>query len=294
MRLIIISGLSGSGKTIALHTLEDEGYYCIDNLPPGLLSRSAELLAGANFEGYEKVAVGIDIRSGIHQLADFPALLEGIQALGLDVQTLYLEAEDSDLIKRFSETRRPHPLARGTRTLVDAIRIEREAMVSVACAAELRVDTSHLNIHQLRSLIRERVVGSTTEGTLSLLVQSFGYKGGVPLDSDYVFDVRCLPNPHWQPQLRNLTGRDPEVAAFLESHLEVREMVHAMAHFLTPWISRFLDEHRRYVGISIGCTGGQHRSVYVAERLAGRLTARPGLSVSVRHRELAGHQTTGR
>lgn len=286
MRLVVISGLSGSGKTIALHTLEDAGYYCIDNLPPGLLSRSAELLAGVDFEGYDKVAVGVDIRSGVRQLADFAALLEGMRDLGLDVQTLYLDADSGALIKRFSETRRPHPLARGGRTLVEAIGLERDVMATVASAADLRIDTSQLTIHQLRSLVRERVA-DTAEGTLSLLVQSFGYKGGIPLDSDYVFDVRCLPNPHWEPRLRSLTGRDPEVVAFLRAHPEVHEMLGAIAHFLDPWISRLLRDYRRYVGIAIGCTGGQHRSVYLAERLAEHFRPQTRLCVSVRHRELA-------
>lgn len=286
VNLVVVSGLSGSGKTTALHTLEDEGYYCIDNLPPGLLTRFAELLSTPAMASVKRAAVGIDVRSGIGDLDQFPRLLDRSRKLGIDVETIYLDAENDALIRRFSETRRRHPLTRDGLPLLEAIEMERGLLGDVATCADLHMDTTQLNIHQLRTLIRERVAGSVS-GSLALLFQSFGYKAGVPRDSDYVFDVRCLPNPYWNPALRHLTGRDAQVISFLEASVQVGDMLSAISAFLDPWLKAFEAQNRRYAGISLGCTGGQHRSVYLAERLADHFREQAHYKVTIRHRELA-------
>lgn len=292
VKLIIVSGLSGSGKTVALHTLEDEEFHCIDNLHLALLDAFVDQITSPGFNMYDKAAVGIDIRSGASELNAFPALLEKIKGSGLDVDVVFLQAEKETLLKRFSETRRRHPLARSGLPLVEAIELERALLANIASCADLRIDTTQTNIHQLRSLIREQVSGKKT-GALALLFQSFGYKHGLPPDSDYVFDVRCLPNPHWEPQLRNLTGSDVQVAAFLEQHTEVETMFESIRMFLERWIPAFEAENRKYLSVSIGCTGGQHRSVYLVERLRKHFNRSGNVSVSVRHRELPEYQELG-
>ncbi|MGI9304342.1 MAG: RNase adapter RapZ [Gammaproteobacteria bacterium] len=284
MRLVIVSGLSGSGKTVALHTLEDEDYYCVDNLLLGLLPEFVRQLTRPAERYYDHVAVGIDARSGVEEMHRFAGIIEEVRATGLNPEIVYLQADVDTLIKRFSETRRKHPLTRHRLPLVDAINLEIELLAEIASHADLKIDTSRTNVHQLRELVRERVCADGGSN-LSLLFQSFGYKHGVPADSDYVFDVRCLPNPYWEPRLRGMTGETREVAEYLESHPEVEGMFDAICGFLEHWVPHFERENRRYLTVSIGCTGGQHRSVYLADRLTARFRSRRG-NVSTRHREL--------
>jgi RNase adapter protein RapZ len=285
MKLIIVSGLSGSGKTVALHSLEDEDFYCIDNLHMGLLPAFVEQLVSPKLKLYDKAAVGIDARSGVDDLARFPEIVDGIKSSGLDVEVVFLQTDVETLITRFSETRRKHPLTRKGLPLVEAIHLERSLLETIASRADLRIDTTRTNVHQLRALISERVRTSPS-ASLSLLFQSFGYKHGVPPDSDYVFDTRCLPNPHWEARLRDLTGLNPLVIEYLHSHGAVEELFLSIRDFLSRWIPRFEAEDRSYLSVSLGCTGGRHRSVYLVERLASHFEASRYENVSVRHREL--------
>jgi len=283
MKLVIISGLSGSGKSIALHVLEDLGHYCIDNLPIGMLPALAEQLQRR--QRNEPVAVGIDARNLIDELQRFPAILAELHQAGVQTDVLFLEAEDTTLIKRFSETRRRHPLSSTETPLAEAIVQERQLLEPVAAEARLLIDTTHTNVHQLRDLIRQRVEGADAGG-LSVLFQSFGFKHGVPVDADFVFDIRCIPNPHWVPELRSLTGRDQPVIDYLESHPDVIRMFEDIRSFLDNWIPRFAADNRSYMTVAVGCTGGQHRSVYMVERLADHFRQQqPG--VLCRHRELS-------
>jgi UPF0042 nucleotide-binding protein len=285
MKLFIVSGLSGSGKSVALHTLEDEDFYCIDNLHMGLLPAFVEQLVSPKLKLYDKAAVGIDARSGVDDLARFPEIVDGIKSSGLDVEVIFLQADIDTLITRFSETRRKHPLTRRGLPLVEAIHLERSLLEGIAARADLKIDTSRTNVHQLRALISERI-RTSANASLSLLFQSFGYKHGVPPDSDYVFDARCLPNPHWEAELRDLTGQDFKVIEYLRRHGEVEELYLSIRDFLTRWIPRFEAEDRSYLSVSLGCTGGRHRSVYLAERLASHFKESRYENVSVRHREL--------
>ena len=284
MNLIIISGLSGSGKTIALHTLEDSGFYCIDNLPVGLLSGFAKEVRGQQLVSGNKVAVSIDARNHPDQLNRFSDIIAELRAMGTICKILYLQAENSTLLKRFSETRRKHPLSDIDLPLTDAIDKERKLLAPIAANADLLIDTSHTNIHQLRDLVRE-CLGEDKNTTFSLLLRSFGYKHGIPADADLVFDARCLPNPHWQANLRSLTGLDKDVISFLENETLVQELYNDLENFLSAWIPRFKADNRSYLSIAIGCTGGQHRSVYLVDRLAKSLGKLEG-DVVVRHREL--------
>lgn len=282
MKLVIISGRSGSGKSSALHLLEDEGFYCIDNLPVGLLPQLSQQLAQAG--GLRRVAVCIDARNVNKDLARFGELLAALPH-GVDREVLYLDADDHTLIKRFSETRRRHPLSDERTALAEAIAREKKLLDPIATAAGLTIDTSRMNVHELRTLLRERVLGRQVSG-LSLLFVSFGYKGGVPVDSDLVFDLRVLSNPHWQPTLRPQTGRDSDVIEYLDQQPEAAEMFNDIYRFLDKWLPRFVAGNRSYITVSLGCTGGQHRSVYMAERLA-RAFAPQYKDVQVRHRECA-------
>jgi UPF0042 nucleotide-binding protein len=284
MKLVIISGLSGSGKTIALHTLEDENYYCVDNLPLGLLPEFAERIISRGTLPYDNVAVGIDARSEASDLLEFSHIIRTLRGKDFVIEVIYLQAELGTLIKRFSETRRKHPLTRKGLPLAEAIEMERELLGEVAMDADLFLDTTYTNVNQLREIIREQVIKHDVKG-LSVLFQSFGFKHGTPTDSDFVFDVRCLPNPHWEPGLRPLTGKDPEVIAFLSKEADVQKMQDSIRDFLKYWIPRFEQQSRYYLTISIGCTGGQHRSVYLAERLCEDFRELID-NVSIRHREL--------
>jgi UPF0042 nucleotide-binding protein len=286
MKLVIISGLSGSGKSVALHTLEDIGYYCIDNLPVGLLATFARhLLEENNGRSLDKVAIGIDARNHPEQLQRFSAILGELRNQNIECQIIFLQADDATLLKRFSETRRKHPLSGKGVSLADAITRERELLNSITQNASLFIDTSHTNIHQLRDLIQERV-DSVDSRELSLLFESFGFKHGVPGDADFVFDARCLPNPHWDPNLRPLTGRDPAVAEFLDRHDSAQAMFEQIRDFLQFWLPHFKADKRSYLTVAIGCTGGQHRSVYLIERLAACFRVQHQ-NVALRHRELS-------
>jgi UPF0042 nucleotide-binding protein len=281
---VVVSGRSGSGKSTALHALEDQGHHCIDNLPVGLLP--ALVATAAEREGAVPLAVSIDARNLAADLERFPEILDALQRSWprLSVEIVYLDAELTTLVRRFSETRRRHPLSDDQVHLREALEMESELLQGIANLADLVVDTTSLTLHALRDEIRERVAERDERGP-SLMFRSFGFKGGVPVDADMVFDVRCLPNPHWEPALRELTGRDAPVAAWLEAQPEVGRMYEDIEGFLARWLPAFAASNRSYVTIAIGCTGGRHRSVYLAERLARELAARPG-DVLVRHREL--------
>ncbi|MDQ1363872.1 MAG: RNase adapter protein RapZ [Pseudomonadota bacterium] len=284
MKLVIISGLSGSGKSVALHTLEDEGFYCIDNLPLGLLPDFIDQLSSQPMRIYNEVAVGIDARSGVDDLLRFKEIIDDIQAKKIHVEIIYFQAEANTLIKRFNDTRRRHPLAKRGIPLAEAIELEQNLLSPVALVADLCLDTTRTNIHQLRSLLKERVLLKPAH-EMSLLIQSFGFKNGAPSDSDFVFDLRCLPNPHWNQTLRELTGQDPAVRHFLDSRHEVIDMYNQLLQFLENWVPQFNLQNRYYLTISLGCTGGQHRSVYMAEKLCDELRNKYP-HVSLRHREL--------
>ncbi len=284
MKLIIISGLSGSGKTVALHTLEDEDYYCVDNLPLGLLTDFVKQMLNQKIRLYNNIAVGIDARSHADDLHEFSHIIEKVQHQDIEIEIIYIQAERETLIKRFSDTRRKHPLTHKGLSLSEAIDIERTLLKSVAREADLYVDTSYTNIHQLRKHIKDLVAPRNHTG-LAVLFQSFGFKNGAPIDSDFVFDVRCLPNPHWEPELRKLTGQDPEVIAFLQSQNDVHEMLGYLRDYLNFLIPKFASQNRFYLTISVGCTGGQHRSVFIAEQLHDDFKTQLS-NVSLRHREL--------
>ncbi|MEW8051159.1 MAG: RNase adapter RapZ [Candidatus Thiodiazotropha sp.] len=283
IKLQIVSGMSGSGKTIALHTLEDMGYYCIDNLPISLLISVADHLIGNPEAIFHKTAVSIDARSQSSQLSTLPHMVENIRQRGLDCKMLFLDTKADTLIKRFSETRRKHPLTNEQRSLPEAIHYERELLSPVIKAADLRLDTTYTNLHELRDLVRHRIGGD--EGRVSILFESFGFKHGLPRDVDFVFDARCLPNPYWQEDLRPYNGMEAPVADYLSAHDEVTGMLSDMIDFLARWIPAFEADGRSYLTIAVGCTGGQHRSVFLVERLAKHFSG-AGLDVMSRHREL--------
>ncbi len=284
MKLVIVSGLSGSGKSIVLHSLEDLGFYCIDNLPLSLLPSFATQISSSPRRNYEHAAVGIDARNLTDDFDSFPDLLAEIRTVGVGCEILFLQADDNTLIKRFSETRRKHPLTRDGISLAEAISHERKLLAALAVNADWCIDTSHTNVHQLRDLVRERMLKEARSLTLTFM--SFGFKHGIPVDADFVFDVRCLPNPHWVPQLRALTGLDQEVKQFLEQQSLVEEMYDDLKDFIERWMPRFQADNRAYMTIAIGCTGGQHRSVYLARRIADYFQ-KSNLEVLVRHRELS-------
>ena len=279
MQIVLISGLSGSGKSIALNVLEDAGYYVVDNLPAALLPQLVAHLRGA---GWRRVAVAVDMRSGV-SIAALPQQVEALRATVRDLRVIFLEARDDALIARFSETRRRHPLAIDDVTLEEAIQREREALESIAELGH-RIDTSDLHPNTLRAWVKDFIQMASTEG-MTLMFESFGFKYGIPLDADLVFDVRCLPNPHYDPRLRPLTGRDQPVIEFLENIPEVQRMAQDIRQFIANWLPAYLRDNRSYLTVAIGCTGGQHRSVYLAEWLAEHF--RDQLVVIVRHRSAA-------
>ncbi|MGE0080698.1 MAG: RNase adapter RapZ [Thiohalomonadaceae bacterium] len=284
MKLFIVSGISGAGKSTVLYALEDLGFYCIDNLPVALLPAFAKELLGSP-KHYSNAAVGIDARNLANDLSVFPDLIGQLHAAGVEIRIVFLDADDGVVITRFSETRRMHPLTRGNTPLAEAIRQERALLSPISSRADLTIDTSRTNIHQLRELVRDRL-GQTPGGRMSILFESFGFKHGIPVDADFVFDVRCLPNPHWDPQLRALTGRSPEVIEFLGRDPQVERMFNDIAGFLATWIPRFEADNRSYMTVAVGCTGGQHRSVYFTERLSQYFRNRD-MRVLTRHRELS-------
>lgn len=285
MKLVIVSGLSGSGKSVALHTLEDMGYYCIDNLPLFLLKDLALGLHEGLDAAFQLTAVGVDARMQGTELHNLPGLIQAAQARGVECRVVFLDAQTDTLIRRYSETRRRHPLTRGERPLAEAIELERQLLEPVRGVADIQIDTTLTNVHQLRHLIRARLLGAAPPKA-SILLQSFGFKHGVPRDVDFLFDVRCLPNPHWLPELKALSGLDRPVIDFLEEQPEVHRMREDIAAYFDRWVPRFETDGRSYLTIAIGCTGGQHRSVYMAEVLR-RHFEQSGRQVMVRHRELA-------
>lgn len=284
MKLFIISGTSGAGKSIALHALEDIGYYCIDNLPVSLLASFARELAQDSNHAYDKAVVGVDARNLVGSMDSFSTVLEELNQNGIKCEVIFLDADDATLLKRFSETRRRHPLTDSVRPLEDAICEERTYLKPIADQADLKINTTRSNVHQLRNLVQDRL-GNSDNSTMSILFQSFGFKHGIPAEADFVFDMRCLPNPHWEQELRPLTGTDEAVVHFLENHFEVNRMFEQIRDFLTDWLPHFEGDRRKYMTIAIGCTGGQHRSVYFVERLAEHFRL-AGSQVLIRHREL--------
>ncbi|WP_281646644.1 RNase adapter RapZ [Parendozoicomonas sp. Alg238-R29] len=285
IRLVIISGRSGSGKSSALAALEDQGFYCVDNLPASLLISLVKRFRNKPAGAGNALAVSIDARNTPRELAEFPMIHQQLREQeNLTGDIIYLDADHETLLKRFSATRRRHPLSDGESSLDEAIRKEAEVLGFIADAADMRVDTSRLSLHDLRSVIRQRVAGKERH-ELSLQFQSFGFKKGVPIDADFVFDVRCLPNPYWREELRGMTGQQQPVQDFLSAHESVTRMRDDIFQFVHNWLPAFESGNRSYLTIGIGCTGGQHRSVYISELLA---KAFEGImaSVQVRHREL--------
>lgn len=285
--LVIVSGMSGSGKSVALKTFEDLGYYCVDNLPAELLPAFVRA-ATANLAETEtaKLAVGIDVRTSHRDLASIPGWLAELGKLGMDPRVIFLETRDDILIKRYADTRRRHPLSHLGLALADAIALERQVLRPLRQLADSQLDTSDLNVHQMRRHIITRfALGDTS--TVSLLFESFAYRHGVPADADFVFDARCLPNPHWDPGLRPLSGRDAPVAQFFANQPLVNEFADQVGGLLETWLPRLhTDTSRSYITVAFGCTGGRHRSVYLAERMARAAREQGWDEVAVHHREL--------
>lgn len=283
MNLVIVTGLSGSGKSVALHALEDIGFYCIDNLPIGLMEALTAELLSRGHPHRDRLALGIDARNAAPDLANLSDVLKRLREHGADVRVLFLEADDAVLLQRFGETRRRHPLATGSLTLADAIGIERQLLASFRQSADVVVDTSRTNLHQLRELTQVRIAGA--HRGLSLSFQSFGFKYGMPRDADLVFDARCLPNPYWHAPLRMLTGMDEAVQEFLRQDDRTERMFRQIADFVSTWLPCFENEGRSYLTVAVGCTGGRHRSVYLVHRLASHFDE-VGHPPLVLHREL--------
>jgi len=281
--VIIVSGLSGAGKSTALKALEDMGYHCIDNLPASLMHDFAAHVE-AKPEVYGRVALGMDVRAAGLDLGQIPAWLEQLRAAGVRTQLLFLDASDEVLLKRFGQTRRRHPLAQGEGALQASIEKERRLLEPIRAVADWEIDTSDTNVHQLTHQTWRRVGPDT--GHMVLVVQSFGFGKGVPADVDFIFDARCLPNPHWDEALRPLTGRDAKVAEWLEQAPLVDDLFQDVTAFVERWLPHHQAAHRSFVTIGIGCTGGRHRSVYLAERLAKHLRE-SWPEVMLHHRELA-------
>jgi UPF0042 nucleotide-binding protein len=283
MRLIIISGRSGSGKSTALHQLEDEGFYCIDNLPVSLLPALMEKTSGDEFHFFQGTAVCIDARNAWKDLENFQSILDSLPS-SVDTQVLFLDAQETTLLQRFGETRRRHPLSTESIPLAEAIDRERELLEPISSSASLVLDTSQMTVYELRDAIKQRLLG-TSAGSMSILVQSFGFKRGVPADADLVFDVRMLPNPHWVKELRLKSGLDAEVREFLENQPMTTDLYRDICHYLDSWLPRYREGNRSYMNIALGCTGGQHRSVYLANRLFEHYKEQYP-TIHVRHREL--------
>lgn len=284
MHLVLLTGRSGSGKSTALHQLEDCGFYCVDNLPAALLPDLVSQSTREEYTSYKGIAVCIDVRNSRQDLEQLSLASNQLEALA-SVDIVYLDATDDILTKRFSETRRRHPLSNEDVSLGEAIQIETTLLEALRLRASLIIDTSSLNVYELRNTINTRLLNYEGE-SLSLLIESFGFKRGVPTDADLVFDARLLPNPHWSTELRLLSGKDKPVVDFLDSHSECADFVESMLNFLTQWLPLYQRSQRSYFTVAVGCTGGQHRSVYVAEKLHTAL--KPTYAqAQIRHRELA-------
>ncbi|MDO6564068.1 RNase adapter RapZ [Amphritea sp. 1_MG-2023] len=284
MKLVIISGRSGSGKSTALQALEDVNFYCIDNLPAPLLPDLVKQIL-SDPDHPNQLAVSIDARNQHSNLKQFPDIFARLRQIEqIDCEILYLDSSETTLLKRYSATRRKHPLSNDTQGLQQAINYEKQLLEPVSDLANIRIDTTRLSLYQLRDSIKLRIA-QRQEQQLSLQFESFGYKHGIPLDVDFTFDVRCLPNPYWLPQLRGLSGQNQPVIEFLEQQTEVQEMLADITQFLEKWLPSFEKNNRSYISIGIGCTGGQHRSVFISERLAVHFRTTMD-NVQIRHREL--------
>ena len=282
--LIVVSGMSGSGKSVALNTLEDMDFYCVDNLPADLLPQFVQSVT-AEGSARDRLAVGIDVRNRHSDLANIPEWLSAVGALGLDPRLVFFDTADKTLLKRYADTRRRHPLSHLGLSLADAISLERQVLKPLRQLADVVIDTSELNVHQLRrQVITDFGLGHASP--LSLLFESFAYRRGVPPDADFVFDVRPLPNPHWDARLRPLSGRDADVRAYLDGNADVEQYATQVEDFLATWLPRLRSETRSYVTVAFGCTGGRHRSVYLAERLANYFRDEGWEEVATHHREL--------
>jgi RNase adapter protein RapZ len=281
VRIIVVSGLSGSGKSVALHMLEDLGFYCIDNLPAALLKPFISHTVRSAESTYARSAIGLDARNTAHEIATVPQLIEELKRSGIQCEMLYLVATDDELLRRFAETRRKHPMSRERMALHEAIDIERRLLEPVAQAADLVIDTSRMSVHELRQVVRLRVE-QRAAAPVSITFESFGFKHGIPGDADFVFDARSLPNPYWEPSLRALTGRDSDVIRYLESHSSVSALIDDIDRFIAARIPEYEASSRGYLTVAIGCTGGQHRSVYIVDQLVARFAARHP-QVAARH-----------
>ena len=288
LRLIIVSGLSGSGKSVGLHVLEDLGYYCIDNLPAGLLIAAVDEVRKNSVGSVKRLAVGVDARNHAESLDALPDLLRQLREQGVSTEIVFLHASDEILLQRYSETRRRHPLAEQGTQLRAAIAAERRILNEVQLSADLIVDTSHSSIYELADVIRSRV-DQRDIGTLSVLIESFGFKYGIPTDADFVFDLRSLPNPYWTIELRGLTGLDQEVQDFLEGQEKFTAMYDDISGFLARWVPHYRDANRGYLTVAIGCTGGQHRSVHMTEKITAALRKHHD-PVLTRHSSLPEHR----
>lgn len=287
MRLIIVSGLSGSGKSVALHALEDLGYYCIDNMPAALLKSVIEEVTKGDITADQLLALGVDARNRADDLASLPRIIEELRQQNIQTELLFLQSSDDVLLKRYGESRRRHPLAEHGQALRTAIDSERELLSAIIDSADLIIDTSRTSVYELGDLIRERV-DRRRRNSLSVLIESFGFKNGIPADADFVFDMRSLPNPYWTVGLRGLTGQDTEVRQFLDAQEPFLAMYNDILVFLQKWLPKYNAANRGYLTIAIGCTGGQHRSVYMAEKLAAALRETQD-AVLTRHNELGRH-----
>ncbi|MGH8121085.1 MAG: RNase adapter RapZ [Gammaproteobacteria bacterium] len=283
-RLVIISGLSGAGKTIALNTLEDLGFYCIDNLPVSLLKEFALQVKHDVIKDTPEIAIGIDARSPASAIARLPEVIAELRNKGLRTELVFIEANDEILTRRYSETRRKHPLSSRAVSLTAAINKERRVMGELSELADTRIDTSYTLMYELRELVRKRIAKHRVS-SLSVQFTSFGYKHGIPRDADFVFDARCLPNPYWKKNLRGLTGRDKAVIKFLSGQKQVGKMANHIKSFLAAWIPLFEADNRSYLCIAVGCTGGHHRSVYIVERLS-EYFRKEGKHVIINHRDI--------
>ncbi len=284
MRFIVISGLSGAGKSVALHTLEDEGFQCIDNLPVEIFEYMVNRIIQTISASGQKIAISIDVRSLRHRGNHIIELLDRLKNKNIETNLIFVDANTETLIRRYNETHRPHPLATDGRTLQEAIDAEIEYLMGISQYADTIITTTGLNQHQLRYQIRSQVCHSPNRFCLTL--QSFGFKHSIPPDSNHVFDVRCLPNPYWEPQLRELTGTDERVKKFLESHQECEKMSEQIYTFINFWLPKFAAAGRKTLAVSIGCTGGQHRSVYIVERLYQSLQNHPRCTIEKRHNDI--------
>ena len=283
MKLTIISGRSGSGKSTVLHVLEDKGYYCIDNLPASLLPALAKRIS-TDASDLTQVAVSVDARNVSTDLEQVPQIVAELKEKTIPTEILFLDANSQTLLKRFSESRRKHPLSSESVGLREAIDKESELLEPISVLANLTIDTSNMSLQALRQTVKERMLDDQTNA-MALLFQSFGFKNGVPVDADIVYDVRCLPNPFWDNSLRALTGLDDAVKKFLGYEAEVSEMLEDISNYLEKWLHKFEANNRSYITVAVGCTGGQHRSVYLCERLAESFVGKIS-NVQVRHREL--------